>query len=28
LGKTCKYCSHCELILCNQDELDAQLATA
>jgi hypothetical protein len=26
LGKTCKFCSHCKMILCNQDELDAQLA--
>src|SRR5688500_5343032 len=26
LGKTCKYCSRCELIMAHQDELEAQLA--
>lgn len=26
LGKTCKYCSRCELILAHQDELETQLA--
>jgi hypothetical protein len=26
LGKTCKYCSRCELIICQQDELEARLA--
>src|ERR1044071_5344856 len=26
LGKTCKYCSRCELIMVHQDELEAQLA--
>ena len=26
LGKTCKYCSKCELIMVHQDELEAQLA--
>jgi hypothetical protein len=26
LGKTCKYCSKCELIIAHQDELEAQLA--
>jgi len=26
LGKTCRYCSHCELIIAHQDELEAQLA--
>ncbi len=25
LGKTCKYCSRCEMILCQQDELEAEL---
>ena len=25
-GKTCKYCSKCELIMCDQAELEAQLA--
>jgi hypothetical protein len=25
-GKTCKYCSRCELIMCDQAELEAQLA--
>ncbi|MEE4462284.1 hypothetical protein V2S84_09165 [Azotobacter chroococcum] len=25
LGKTCRYCSHCELIMAHQDELEAQL---
>ncbi len=27
LGKTCRYCSRCELIMANQDELEAELAT-
>jgi hypothetical protein len=26
LGKTCRYCSHCELIIAHQDEPEAQLA--
>jgi hypothetical protein len=26
LGKTCRYCSRCELIIAHQDELEAQLA--
>ena len=26
LGKTCRYCSTCELIIVHQDELEAQLA--
>lgn len=26
LGKTCRYCSRCELIIVHQDELEAQLA--
>lgn len=26
LGKTCRYCSHCELIMVHQDELEAELA--
>jgi predicted Rdx family selenoprotein len=26
LGKTCRYCSRCELIVPHQDELEAQLA--
>jgi hypothetical protein len=26
LGKTCRYCSRCELIIAHQDELKAQLA--
>lgn len=26
LGKTCKYCSKCELIIAHQDELESQLA--
>ena len=26
LGKTCRYCAHCELIIAHQDELEAQLA--
>ena len=26
LGKTCRYCSPCELIMVHQDELEAQLA--
>lgn len=26
LGKTCKYCAKCELIMAHQDELEAQLA--
>ena len=26
LGKTCKYCSRCELIMMHQDELEAELA--
>lgn len=25
LGKTCKYCSKCEMIMCHQDELEAEL---
>jgi hypothetical protein len=25
LGKTCKYCSKCEFIICHQDELEAEL---
>src|SRR5262245_50405225 len=25
LGKTCRYCSRCELIMAHQDELEAQL---
>jgi hypothetical protein len=25
LGKTCRYCSRCELIIAHQDELEAQL---
>lgn len=24
-GKTCKYCSRCEFIICHQDELEAEL---
>ena len=28
LGKTCRYCSHCELIMAHQDELEAELANA
>ncbi len=27
LGKTCRYCSRCELIVAHQDELEAELAT-
>ena len=27
-GKTCKYCSKCELIICHQDELEEQLFQA
>lgn len=26
LGKTCRYCSKCELIMAHQDELEAELA--
>jgi hypothetical protein len=26
LGKTCKYCPKCELMICHQHELDAELA--
>ncbi|MGE5444224.1 MAG: hypothetical protein ACM3SR_06405 [Ignavibacteriales bacterium] len=26
LGKTCRYCSRCELIMAHQDELEAELA--
>ncbi|MFO1429969.1 MAG: hypothetical protein U1F76_07505 [Candidatus Competibacteraceae bacterium] len=26
LGKTCRYCSHCELIMAHKNELEAQLA--
>jgi hypothetical protein len=26
LGKTCRYCTRCELIVAHQDELEAQLA--
>jgi hypothetical protein len=26
LGKTCRYCSRCELIIAHQDELDAEMA--
>jgi hypothetical protein len=26
LGKTCRYCARCELIMAHQDELEAQLA--
>ena len=26
LGKTCRYCARCELIIVHQDELEAQLA--
>lgn len=28
LGKTCKYCSRCETIMCQQDELEAELVIA
>jgi hypothetical protein len=28
LGKTCKYCSRCETIMCQQDELEAELVMA
>jgi hypothetical protein len=28
LGKTCKYCSRCEMIMCQQDELEMELAIA
>jgi hypothetical protein len=27
-GKTCKYCARCEMIMCQQSELEAQLAHA
>jgi hypothetical protein len=27
-GKTCRYCSRCEMIMCQQDELEEQLAHA
>jgi hypothetical protein len=26
LGKTCRYCNRCELIMAHQDELEAELA--
>jgi len=26
LGKTCRYCTRCELIIAHQDELEAELA--
>ena len=26
LGKTCRYCSRCELVIAHKDELDAELA--
>jgi hypothetical protein len=26
LGKTCRYCSHCEMIMVHRDELEEQLA--
>lgn len=28
LGKTCRYCSRCELIIAHQDELEGELACA
>ncbi len=28
LGKTCKYCSRCEMIICQQNELEMELAAA
>jgi hypothetical protein len=28
LGKTCRYCSRCELIIAHKDELDAEMACA
>lgn len=28
LGKTCRYCSRCEMIIAHQDELEAELADA
>ena len=28
LGKTCRYCSRCELIIAHKDEVDAQVAHA
>lgn len=28
LGKTCRYCARCELIIVHQDELEAELATS
>lgn len=28
LGKTCQYCARCELLICHQDELEAELANA
>ena len=28
LGKTCKYCSRCEMVMCDQDQLEAELAHA
>jgi hypothetical protein len=28
LGKTCRWCNRCELIIAHQDELEAELATA
>lgn len=28
LGKTCRYCSRCEMIIAHQDELEAELAYA
>ena len=27
-GKTCRYCSRCEMIMCQQDELEMELAIA
>jgi hypothetical protein len=27
LGKTCRYCTRCQLIIAHQDELEAELAT-
>lgn len=28
LGKTCKYCARCEIVMCDQDQLEAELAHA
>ncbi len=28
MGKTCKYCSRCQMIICHQDELEGELANA